>query len=320
MKYIILLFPLICFAFNSSPLLEYTSKEGFNNKSLVVIKSGKVVFSKYFEGDKDTKHLIWSMSKSISSLLFGIAESKSLISRDENIKKYFKTDHNYTLKELLYMSSGIDWKEIYDKSPFNSDVVRMLYIERKKSVAKYALALPVLDTKKIHYSSGDTNIFMAAVREVVKDPAYPWSYLFDPLGVDAIFEKDKEGTFMGSSYVYISSDGLIKIAKLILNNGQYKGKQIVPAEYIKFATTINPYSKAKCEHQMSYGAQIWLNQKCENKIPLPNAPLDTITLLGYQGQSVFIIPSKELIVVRLAKDSKSVSLNDYIGSVLEGLK
>lgn len=320
MKYIILLLPLISFGFDPSFMLKYTANEGFNNKSLVVIKSGEVVYSRYFEGDADTKHLLWSMSKSISSLLFGIAESKNIISREDKIKKYFKTDHNYKLKDLLYMSSGINWKEIYDKSPFNSDVVRMLYIERKKSVANYALSLSQSNKQSIHYSSGDTNIYMAAIGQKANDPLYPWTFLFDPLEIDAIFEKDNDGTFLGSSYIYMSSDGLIKIAKLILNKGLYKNKQIIPAEYINFATTINPYSQVKCEHQMSYGAQIWLNQKCENRIPLPNAPLDTITLLGYQGQSVFIIPSEDIIVVRLAKDLKSVSLNKYIESVLMGFK
>ena len=191
MHYLVLLIPILAFGFNSKPLESYTNQSGFNNKALVVIQGEREVFSKFYEGNKSTKHLLWSMSKSISSLLFGIAEDKGLVSRDSKINEIFKTNHNYSLKELLFMSSGIDWAEVYDKSPFNSDVVRMLYIERKKSILDYSLSLALKKEKDFSYSSGDTNILMAALNKKVpnKDKStFPWKWLFEPLEIDAIFE------------------------------------------------------------------------------------------------------------------------------------
>lgn len=321
MKYILLLYSVAAFSFDSGPILDYTSQEGFATKSLVVIKDGKLVFEKYFEGNKDTKHLVWSISKSISSLLFGIAESKGLIDREEKISNFFKTKHDYRLKDLLYMSSGIDWKEIYDKSPFNSDVVRMLYIERKRSVSKYILSLDTLSQKEFNYSSGDTNLLMSAISKRVPNKlTFPWDYLFTPLGIDAVFEKDAKNVFMGSSYVYLSSFDLIKLGKLLLNNGRFNSKQIIPKSYVEFVTTVNPYSKIKCSSHMSYGAQFWLNQKCEGRVPLKDVPSDTFAMLGYQGQNVFIVPSLQLIVVRLAKDKLRIDLNSYMKSIIQGLK
>ncbi len=318
MKYIILILPLFVFAFNEKPLLEYTSKKGLSNKSLIIIQDDKVVFEKYFEGNKNTKHLVWSMSKSISSLLFGIAESKKHINKEELISDFFKTKHNYKLIDLLYMASGINWKEVYDKSPFNSDVVRMLYIERKKSVADYILSLNTYPKQEFNYSSGDTNLFMAALASRVPNKlTYPWDYFFTPLGIDAVFEKDAKDVFMGSSYIYLSSDDLVKIAKLLLNKGKFGKHQVVPKAYMKFATSINPYSKLKCSSHMSYGAQFWLNQKCENRIPLKNVPLDAFAMLGYEGQSVFVIPSMKLIAVRLAKDTKKIDLNSYMDLIIK---
>jgi len=323
MHYLILLLPIFAFGFNPKPLENYTHEVGFNNKALIILKGEREIFSKFYEGNKSTKHLLWSMSKSISSLLFGIAEDKGLISKEAKIDSIFTTHHKYSLKELLYMSSGIEWAEVYDKSPFNSDVVRMLYIERKKSIKDYSLSLDLKKEKDFSYSSGDTNIFMAALNKKLKDEdkaIFPWKWLFDPMGIDAIFERDGQGVFIGSSYVYMSSVDLLKIGKLILNDGRYKSKQLISNSYLKFATKINPFSQRKCDHQMSYGAQFWLNQKCEGQKPLKDVPEDAIALLGYEGQSLFVIPSLDLIVLRLAKDKKKLSLNSYIASVIEGLK
>lgn len=322
MKYFFFLIPNLLFAFNASFLESFLAQKGLNTNSLVVVKNSKIFYKK---SNLEKKYLIWSMSKSITSLLFGIAEDKKIIRRDEKISNIFKTKHEFTLKDLLQMSSGIDWREIYDKSPFNSHVVKMLYIERKKSIKDYVLSIDRLAPpgERFNYSSGDTNLINASIAsklDSVQKKLYPWQWLFDPLNISASFEKDAYGDFIGSSYIYMNSRDLLKLGKLILNKGVYLGKRIISEAYLQFATSIAPASKKKCAKQMSYGAQIWLNRSCENRKPLRDAPADTIAFLGYKGQSIFIIPSLDMIILRLANDSFKIDLNAYLGSILKGFK
>ena len=119
--------------------------KGVVTEAFLVSKNGKVISQKYEKGNSKTRHLIWSMTKSFGSLLFGIAESKGYISKEDTLIKYFKSEiesqgkkrvkelSKIQFKHLLGMSSGFAWNEFYEEDPFNSHVVRMLYFEAKKS-------------------------------------------------------------------------------------------------------------------------------------------------------------------------------------------
>jgi len=318
-------------------------EQGVKSEAIVITQNGKTLYEKIKVGTKDTKYILWSMSKSISSLLFGIAESKGLVNREDSIYKYFKEDidkmgpakvkelKQIKLKHFLQMSSGLAWNEFYDKDPFNSHVVKMLYFDTLDDVAKVVLKTPKRHAPgdHFHYSSGDTNVFMAVLKKVVgKDLKnnFPWKWFFDPMQMDAIFEQDASGTFLGSSYVYLSTNDLIKLGYLIINKGMYQGKQVVPVEYIQFATSLseslqNPKRCLK-DSYMTYGAQLWLNHPCINgDKPFKGAPDDMVMLLGYGGQSIFIYPSKGIVAARIAKDNyRALDKNKYSELLLGSFK
>jgi CubicO group peptidase (beta-lactamase class C family) len=295
-------------------------------EQFLLFHDGKVRFEKFEKGSRETKHLLWSMSKSIGSILFGIAEDKGFINREDLLSKYFSKEidqldtkskqffNSLKIKHFLEMSSGINWNEYYDKSPFNSHVVRMLYFATKNSTAQYVLKQSKRHDpgKKFYYSSGDTNVVMAAIQRSLPkklEATYPWEFLFNPLEMDATFERDHAGTFIGSSYLYLTTRDLLKLGLFIMNKGVYKHKQIVSQEYMNYATSLNEAQgvHGKCDHSsgMTYGAQFWLNRPCKGKkTNFKDVPEDLVMLLGYGGQNVYIFPSENIVAVRIARDRR----------------
>lgn len=303
--------------------LFQSSKSKINTEAFVLVKDNQVLYENFKVGSKETKQLLWSMSKSISSLIYGIAEDQGYIRKDDSIYKYFKEEINQAskdninklkkikIKDLLGMASGLDWNEFYEESPFSSDVVRMLYFSTKSSMANYVLTRSPRYTpgKRFYYSSGDTNLLMASIQRALPDNlklTYPWEFLFKPLGINGIFEKDKSGTFVGSSYLYLTTDELLKIAKFILNKGKVGDKQILSQDYLNYAFQLTePMQGKKClkESSLTYGAQFWLNKSCSNgEKPFKNLPDNLILLLGHGGQIVYIFPTEKIIAIRIASD------------------
>ena len=315
---------------------------GVKTEGLVLYKDGKVLYEKYTVGTKDTRHLMWSMTKSVTSFLFGIAEGKGLISRSDSIYKYFKKEidampqaraekyKKITFEHVLSMSTGLDWKEFYEDSPFKSSIVRMLYFEVPKSTLEYLMSTDISHRpgEKFYYSSGDTQFLTAALSRVVNKKqvnSYPWEWFFDPMEMDAIFEQDGRGVFMGASYMYLKSKDLIKLGLLVLNDGMYQGRQVVPKEYMQYATSLAAVFKHKCQYSRnkSYGAQIWLNAPCPDQKapPMQDAPSDMVMFLGHRGQSIFVFPSQNIIAVRVAQDKMhALDRNIYAKMIQEIFK
>lgn len=337
---LILLITFIAHSLNAANLEDYlfSKKSERNTLSLIIIKNDNIIFDRSIV-DKKQKYLLWSMSKSITSLLIGVAQDKGLLNINDSISKYLtseipqenlKTISMIKIKDLLQMSSGIDWNEIYDASPFKSHVVNMLYNSDIKSMGAYPLTLETSYSPgvKFNYSSGDTNVLNLILKKIVKkseQDTYPWKWLFDPLGIkSASFEQDQSGTFVGSSYVYLNAGDLIKIGKLILNKGIYNNQRIISSSYLKEATSI---SKEHLEYdclkssKRTYGFQFWLNSPCKDgRIPFKGIDEDIVMMLGYAGQNLIIFPSRNAIVLRFANDKHgALSLETYLKIIQEKL-
>lgn len=313
---------------------------GMTTEAFVLWYDGKIVYDKYEKGDENTLHLLWSMSKSISSLLLGIAQDKGYLKITDPLIKYYKKEieqmpkaqklHYSKLKvdHFLHMASGLDWNEFYEADPFNSHVVNMLYDETLGDVANYVLKTPnrYAPGERFYYSSGDTNVFMDVLKKALPkemQKTYPWDWFFDPMGIEAIFEMDGSNTFIGSSYAYMKTKDLLKLGLLIMNKGEYENKRIVSEDYINYAISLSPYQSKRCleDSYMTYGAQIWLNHKCrDGRIPFKDVPDDLVMFLGHGGQSVFVIPSLKIIAVRIARDvQKALKKRKYSLLLMEAL-
>jgi CubicO group peptidase (beta-lactamase class C family) len=104
-----------------------------------------------------------------------------------------------------------------------------------------------------------------------------------------IFETDLAGNYVASSYAWANTRDWAKFGLLYLNKGNWNGEQIFSEDWVKYTTTPTNSS------QGVYGAQFWLNVGGH----MPNVPKDTFFADGFQGQRVFIIPSKDLVIVRM---------------------
>lgn len=261
----------------------------------------------------DNLFLSWSMAKSITNTLVGIlaSEDKIDIHAPAPVDQW-KSDEraNITWTNLLRMNSGLEWNENYGS---NSDVNQMLF--KNGDMASFAIDKPAqaMPDSIWYYSSGTTNIVCQLIRDVVDNDAdyyaLPRKTLFNRIGMrSTVFEVDASGTFIGSSYLYASMRDYVRYGLLYLNKGNWVGEQILPESWVDFTTSTAPGSNGQ------YGAFFWLN-KDKN---YPDVPEDLFSCRGHDGQYIFIIPSKELVVVRTGFSQKGIfDPNLFLKGVLE---
>lgn len=259
--------------------------------------------------------LSWSMAKSITNTLVGILVSQDKVNiYDPAPIAQWKSDEraHITWANLLQMNSGLEWNENYGN---HSDVNQMLF--KNGDMASFAIAKQSEATPDSiwYYSSGTTNIVCQLIRDAIDNDAdyyaFPRTALFNRIGMrSAIFEVDASGTFIGSSYLYASMRDYVRYGLLYLNKGNWQGEQILPESWIDFTTATSPGSNGR------YGAFFWLNRDKN----YPDVPEDLFSCRGHDGQYIFIIPSKELVVVRTGFSQKGVfDPNLFLKRVLEAI-
>jgi len=215
----------------------------------------------------------------------------------------------------MRMSSGIDWNETYEASPVFSSVMAMLYSRGSDDMPAFVASNPAKHAPGTFwsYSSGDTNLALAALRTTMTAEEYdnyPWKALFEPLGMtSARFERDGAGNFVGSSYLYSSARDLAKWAFLYLADGVWEGKRILPEGFVAYSLTMAPaYYTTTITRSLwedNPGAQVYLNlgdPKRGIPRPWPKAPPDMFAASGHWGKSIVVFPSSDLIAVRLGDD------------------
>lgn len=306
-------------------------RKGIRTDGVVVIHKGYLVHEQYARNYKaSTSHLSWSVSKSFVNALFGIAEQKGLLKRSDKASSYFKglgqgEASKVTIQNLLNMASGLCWNEGYEASPLKSTVIKMLYTAGREDMAQFAVKQGMCFPAgtRWYYSSGSSNLLMGILREAVtpaKYEAFVWKELFDRIGMKQVtWERDGSGNFVGSSYLHAPPRELAKFGYLYLNDGVWEGKRLFPKDWVAFTTT-----SPRADPRGVYGAHWWLNvgrprQKIGRRFP--DAPADTFLASGHWGQYIFVIPSRDLVVVRVGDDrDKSFRRNTFLKLVLASLK
>lgn len=151
--------------------------------------------------------------------------------------------------------------------PLNSSVVAMLYTRGRGDMARFTAEHSVASAPgtTYRYSSGDSMVLAAALRGMVGDTAYadyPWTAVFDPLGIkSAVWETDGTGTFVGSSYAYMSARDLARIGLLMQRGGRWRDRRLLAQAWIDFNLT--PFS-AQTATDEAPGGQWWLNRTADN--------------------------------------------------------
>ena len=297
--------------------LNWALSEG-NTRAVLIAYDTLGIIEKYNNGfDKNSLLLGWSITKSIFNALSGILVKENRLQLDSSVAiSDWENDtrKNISLRSLLTMSSGLEWEENYGDI---SDVTLMLYREGNK--ANYAIqkkSLYPIDSIW-QYSSGTSNILSKVIRKQFKTNQAYWSFpykkLFYRIGMyHTTIEADASGHFVASSYSYATTRDWARFGLLYLNNGIWGKDTILSSDWIQFTRSEAPHSEGK------YGAQFWLNK---SGYELPNAPKDIFYADGYQGQRIYIIPSKKLVIVRFGISKKGeFDYDKLVVSVINALK
>ncbi len=293
-------------------ILDDAALTGPGMRAVVVVHNGRIIGERYGQGfSKDTPLLGWSMTKTVTGALIGAAMRDGGLTAD---KTYLFDTWNdeprkaITLTQMLEMSSGLAWNEGYGDV---SDVTRMLYLE--SDMAGFAASKahdPVNgnpeDDRLFNYSSG-TSVMLADIwMRSVKDPkGYPWRALFHPLGMtSATFETDANGTFVGSSYLYATGRDWMRFAQMLLQRGAWNGQSLLPSGYVDWMMSPAPASMAAWG-KPEYAKQVWLSGPDRGGLPGKDPqdgydlPDDARWMRGHDGQTITIMPSLNLIVLRM---------------------
>lgn len=281
-------------------------------RGVVVLYKNKLIAERYGDGfNQSTPLLGWSMNKSIINALVGIMKKQNRLDlSDKALFEEWEKDErkDITLNDLMHMSSGLDWNEGYGGL---SDVTKMLY--KTGTASGYAInkEFSVEPDSKWIYSSGTSNIISKYLRDKINhDEEYhnfPYLELFKKIGANSFYyETDAEGTFVGSSFGYATTRDWAKFGLLYLNDGKANGERILPEGWVKYSQTPAKASNGR------YGAQFWLNADSE---------IDEFNCIGHHGQMVSIIPSKDLVIVRLGLSiDKRFNTNKFIQNVVNSIK
>jgi CubicO group peptidase (beta-lactamase class C family) len=275
--------------------------------AFVVLHKGGIVAERYDEGiTPETQLLSWSMGKSFTNALVGIMAGDGLVNIHEPMAiPEWQADERkaITLSDLMQMQSGLQWNENYGN---RSDVNLMLH--RETDMGRYALSKPLEHEPGTfwYYSSGSTNIVMRYLRGMFpSDEAfltYMQERLFKPLAIaNPHFEPDMSGTPVGSSYIYVTARDFARFGLLFLDDGCIGGERILPEGWVEYTATPASASEG------GYGAFFWLNRN----LKCPDAPEDMFSCQGHDGQQIYIIPSKELVVVILGYSPKPDRVIDF---------
>ncbi len=288
-----------------------------NTRSILVIYKDQILLEKYADGfDKNTPLLGWSMTKSITGTIYGILQKQGKVDvqNTTNIPDW-KNDNrkNITYNDLLHMNSGLEWDEDYFTM---SDVTKMLFLESNMGEVQLKKQLTGNPDASWNYSSGTANLLAGnLLRKQFKTYQeyldFWYRELLDKIGMhSSLIETDMEGNYVGSSYGWANTRDWSKLGLLYLHRGNWNGEQIIDSTWVDYVSTPTNTSDGR------YGAQFWLNAGGY----YPDVSRDVFSMNGFQGQRVFIIPSKEMVVVRMGlTEGSKFDFNMFLSDILSSI-
>ncbi len=304
---------------NAEPLTELINRirdETYQNiHSVLIVKDGKLAFEEYFPGidrrerqidyDHDTLHELHSVTKSVNSLLIGIAIDQGHISGvDAKALDFFPEYENLasdadksqiSLRDLLVMRSGLKWDEsTYPYTDSRNDHSAM---NESTDQVHFVLSRPLVgepgDQHK--YNSGVSIVIGDILRKATGLHAddFAHKHLFEPLGItDYWWYRYPSGAVQTGGGLRLRPRDMAKIGQLFLNEGKWGEEQIVSKVWINDSRQYNREWKADFPRSTGYGYQWWLTNQIESGkvVPIVNAN-------GRGGQYIFIMPSLQMVAV-----------------------
>lgn len=288
-------------------------------RAVVIVQSGRVVFERYADGyTRDMRLNSWSVGKSITQALVGAAVLQGRLAIDTPMgnPRWRAGDRraSITWRQWLQMVDGLDYQE---NAPdvANAGNARMLFGDGRRDVVRWAAERPLIHdpgTRWNYTSAGTMLTSDALTRLIVPDPrdandrrarmrAWMNTSLFDRIGIRPVIEFDPQGAFYGSSLYWATARDYARFGYLYLRDGVWNGERVLPEGWVDFARTPGPDSNTDV-----YGAQWWLTPPNGTGRPdrslIVNPDLrDAFSAQGHEGQIIVVVPSKDLVMVRLGR-------------------
>jgi CubicO group peptidase (beta-lactamase class C family) len=269
------------------------AEDGRNTLGVAVLHQGRLVAERYAEGVDETTPLHgWSMTKSLAATMAGVLTQRGLIDINEEgqVPALVAAGRpEITVNHLLRMTGGLAGFELNNGTDPNSD---MLFTESDMAAFAATREQIAAPGERFDYQSGNTVLAGSALEEYLGDtPAEEIetirAWLFEPLSMaHSILETDEAGTLQWSSYMYASARDWARLGQLYLDGGRAPdGTQLIPEDWIDYVTDVTAGSDGE------YGSGYWMYDA--------GLPDDNFMMNGFQGQLGYIIPSEDLVIVRL---------------------
>ena len=278
--------------------LAASDQEALGTRAVVVVKDGELVAERYADGfDAATPQLGWSMSKSVTELMTGMLVQQGVVALDDDHLRPEWTDEraDITVEDLLRMQSGLEWDETYD---LGTPITRMLYLE--PDMGAYVASLPLEHEPGTvqEYSSGSTTLLCSVLTERTGLGAdLPRQTILGALGLSsAVFESDAAGTPVCSSYLWAAPRDWAALGQFALQEGEWNGEQLLPAGWMDETLTNVDHDETD---DAGYAMGFRTNVLPDGSLRWPELPDDTYYMSGHDGQKVVMVPSEELVVVRM---------------------
>jgi len=273
-------------------MIQTIRDQELNVDSITIIRNGFVVMDSYFYPFPDnTKHNMRSASKSVMSILIGIAIEKEYIRDvnqpalsffpDKTIANMDENKKKITVENLLTMTTGLGCIDGYRHK--NKGLYEM---RRSSDWAQYVLDLPMTEAPgdRFEYCSGATYLLSAILQKTtgMRSLDFARKYMFAPLGItDASWQNNPQGIDYGYDQLLLTPRDMAKIGWLYLNKGVWDGSQVVSSAWVIDSTREHVEAGTISDH---YGYQWWIDE-------------GYYMAVGSGGQFIFISPKESIVAV-----------------------
>ncbi len=288
-------------------MVEFIEKNEWQYDSIVIVRNGYIVFETYpgTRYDVNERHILYSVTKSITSVLIGAAIRLGYIeSVNQPILDFFPNrtianldddKRNITVENLLLMNSGVEWDEWSADYGTSDNSVTLMH--SSPDSVQHFLDLPMAYSpgEVWVYNSGGSHMLGVIIRQSTGMSVMQFAnqYLFSPLNItDIWWSVDPHGNYYCGGGLYMTPRDLAKIGYLFLNNGTWDEQEIVTPSWVEESTRTVVYQWENFEY-VGYGYQWWT---------LPT--LDIYNAAGLEGQNLYVDKNQDLIVTFTASHSR----------------
>ncbi len=278
------------------PLVAAVKERGLKVCNIVVRQDGRVAAA--YDFTPPQRRLLYSASKTFTSMGVGLAVGEGRLGLEDRVLDFFPgytpasaQMSTITVRDLLRMASGHDTCPLAAASPEQAEDIAGCFFSRP---LKYAPG------NRFVYNNAGTYLLSNVIGQTTGESlkSYLAPRVFAPLGIEnPRWDCDKNGVSNGYSGLYLNADELARFGQLILDDGEWGGKQLLPGEYVRAAKSFQIATDgitdewATADSRQGYGYQLWLNS-------YPGS----CRMDGYRGQYCVMLPDKRAVVTYLSDE------------------